>query len=117
MGLLTEYREPREPEFDKEQVIYDIKEGLKRDFPEWACFTSPDYEFDLIVMRTKTVNESLTLVGNDWTLEQTKFEQRQYQIVYGVAVGDSILPEKFNGALVLCVSSARELFKTLVKHG
>ena len=125
MGILTHRKTNNTPDvkFDKEQVIQDIKEGLKRDFPEWVWFTSPEYAFDLIVMRTKTVNEQITLGGNDWTVEQTKFEQKQYQFVYGVCIRDSFsalyeggLPDNFNGALILVTSSARELFRRLYEH-
>lgn len=120
MGILT-VKEHKEIKFDKQKVIEDIKVGLI-DFPEWCFFTTPDYRFDFILMRSKPVKEGLEIVGSVWSEVKKKTDAKTYQIVCAVCVGEKgsyiedDMPLNFNGAAVLFISSPKQLFRKLSEH-
>lgn len=115
MGLLTEYQEQEKPKFDKERIIDEIKEGVQK-HPKWSWFTTPDYDFDLIVIRSKLINEKIINDMNPNTLYQAIIENT-YHIVYGVWVSERSCQEEQDCDIwQVGVASAKELFNIIKKH-
>jgi len=115
MGLLTEFLGEQKPEFNKERIIEEIKDGLKSFFPNWSWLTTPDYEFDLILVTTKEIKEEITNNLNPNSENKNVFS-RYYQIARGVFITqqDVVMPQECNIGQ-LKIASARELFNRLRK--
>ncbi len=114
MGLLTEHPVQESPKFDKERVIQEIKEGLEKDFPDWNWLTTPDYEFDLILIRNKMVREE-TVIRSQWS-KYEKVDDRRYQIAYGVFVTQDEVFSQDCAVVHIIIESARQIFNILRKH-
>lgn len=116
MGLLTQYPREDKPEFNKERIIQEIKDGLQ-DFPEWVWLTTPEYNFDLMLMRTKIVREEIVNTRNPMS-EHKRVVTKSYQIVLGVFVtqeqGQDQAQEYALGQLK--IASARQLFNKLKEY-
>lgn len=114
MGLLTEYPTREDKKFDKEKIINEIKEGLEKDFPDWSWLTTPDYEFDLILIRNKMVREEIVNTQNPMS-KYEKVEDKRYQIAYGVFVAqdqDEVFSQDC-AVIHIKIESARQIFNIL----
>lgn len=114
MGLLTQYPIQENPKFDKERIIQEIKDGLE-DFPEWSWLTTPDYEFDFILVRTKTVMEEIINNLNPMSHYQ-KILPKSYQIALGVFVSQGEWNPQECDIEQLHVESSREMFNKLKEY-
>lgn len=114
MGLLTEHPIREDKKFDKEKVINEIKEGLEKDFLDWNWLTTPEYEFDLILIRNKMLREEI-VIRSEWS-KYEKVEDKQYQIAYGVFVTQDDVYSQDCAVVHIKIESARQIFSTLSKH-
>jgi len=117
MGLLTEHPNQEKPEFNKERIIQEIKEGLEIDFPHWSWLTTPDYEFDFILVTTKSVLEKR--VNNiNRMMEYENVSTKSYQIARGIFVTEYEGTDHAQECNIgqLNIKSARQLFNKLKEY-